>query len=318
MQGRVIFGRQGKKDIFASEFNPYDMHRYLNIALAALLVLACIFGCQPISYYRSAGVEIPKDSIEYAGYVETQRVITTPGAERIAKVRVRDSGLSMDCSYPDVLNIARRKARTIGGNLLVVTEKKQYQTKSKCFRLIGDIYKVPSLEGMEAQISWHPKRPLLAGDLRAAAPGNSTGLPALSCLFTCKTKGDYFNEVILRSETLFFCDSSWLPADPAQRAFLLRRAQLHFDLAETHVRRVKAALTALGRDLPAITGQNRSLTEKQWAEFKKQAAALDAELSGPDPAAALQRWENLVRGELAATEKYFGDQIIDLHKPKRK
>ncbi|MCC6458955.1 MAG: hypothetical protein IT260_00700 [Saprospiraceae bacterium] len=292
------------------------MHRYLNIALLSLLALAIVPGCQPISYYRSAGVEIQKDPIDYAGYLETQRLITTPGAERIAKVRVRDSGLSMDCSYPDVLNIARRKARSIGGNLLVVTEKKQYHTKSKCFRLIGDIYKVPSLEGLEAQISWHSKRPLMPGDLRGAVQ-TSSGLPSLACFFTCKTKGDFFNEVILRTETIFLSDSSWLPADATQRAFLLRRAQLHFDLAEVHVRRLKAALLALGSDLPAITGQNRPLTQKQQTEFRKQAAALDAELNSADPAAVLQRWENLLHGELAATEQYFGDIIIDLHKPKR-
>mgnify|MGYP001306837410 CR=1 FL=1 len=315
---------EGKKDIFAAGFNPINMHRFIvaGVVLFAWLVLfaACrpLLFRSPLSYYRSVGVEIKKDSIDYAGVIVEGKFPKVDSARLLARLRVRDAiGNVMDCSYGDMLQIALAKSRYIGGNLLHVTEKKQYQNKSRCFRIIGDIYAVPSLEGLEAQIRWHSKRPLLPGDLRGKRPASPlSALPPIAASFTCKTKGDYYKSVILRTETSFWSDSTYLPDDPGQRAFALRRAQLHFDLAEVHVRRLKSTLAGFGRDLSSITGQCRPLTEKQLLEYKQQVQILDAELQSGAQGAVLERWESQVKGELAATEQYFGDYETVLKKPK--
>lgn len=291
------------------------MHRLL-LLLPALLWL--LTSCNPPVRLIPGNVQTGLDSVEYAGVVENARDVDLRAAKYLAKVKVGDFGASLDCTYPDVLELAFDKARALGGNLLVLTEHKRNEVKSRCHTIKGEIYAIPSLEGLESQIRWHPKRPLLNGDLRGKAPkaaGNA--LPPLYNTIGGRVGGDYFKEAILRTETLFHADSTWLPADEARADFARRRAQLHFDLAELHARRLKSALAALGPDLPALTSQSRPMTAKQQAALREETAALEAELAGSQAETALERWENKVKAELTALEQYYGDFTVDLRKKKR-
>lgn len=291
------------------------MHR-LFILLPALLWL--LVSCNPPVRLIPGNVKTGLDSLEYAGVVENAKEVDLREAKFLARVKVGDLGASLDCTYPDVLGMALNKARTIGGNLLVLTEHKRNEVKSNCHTIRGEIYTFPSLEGVEKQIRWHPKRPLLAGDLRGrAAKGKpNTPLPAF-CTISCRVGGDYFKEAIIRTETIFWADSTYLPADSAQMDFARRRAQLHFNLAELHARRLKSTLADLGPNLPALTSQFRPLTAKQQAALREEAAALEKELAGGQKDAVLERWESRIQGELVALEQFYRDFAIDLRKKKR-
>ncbi len=291
------------------------MHRLI-ILLPALLGL--LSSCNPPVRLIPGNIQTGLDSVEYAGVVENARDVDLRAAKLLAKVKVGDLGVSLDCAYPDVLERGFDKARSIGGNLLVLTEHKRNEVKSNCHTIKGEIYACPSLEGMESQIRWHPKRPLLNGDLRGKAPrpaGNQ--LPPLHCTISCRVGGDYFKEAIIRTETLFWADSTYLPGDSARMDFARRRAQLHFNLAELHARRLKSALVDLGPNLPELTRQFRPMTAKQQAALREETAALEAELAGGQRDAMLERWENKISGELAALERFYGEYLVDLRKKKR-
>ncbi len=287
------------------------MFRLIFLALPILYLLG---SCNPPARTYPARVNTGLDSTEYAGHVEGMQTVDLRKARNLAKFKVGDLGLSIDCSYPEVLVKAKGMARKIGGNLIVVDVHKRFETKSNCHKIIGYIYAVPSLEGLESEISWHPKRPLMPGDLRGK-PGNPAApLPPLACSINCRVGGDYFNEAIIRSWTTFKTDSTYLTADTA---FVLRRAQLQFDLAELHARKLKSALAAFGTDLPALTGQYRGLLAREQESLREQAAALDAELVHGDHNAVLTRWEARVQGELSTLDQYFGEIFIDLHVKKK-
>lgn len=289
--------------------------------IAAIATVCCVLlnACAPPIRLIPSRVKTGLDSVVYAGVVEGAHQVDLRNARFLAKVKVGDLGVTLDCTYPDALNNAKDVARSIGGNLLVITEHKQYQEKSKCHRIKADIYAVPSLEGVESEIYWHPARPLLPGDMRGQpAPGNA--LPRLHCTFTFRLGGDFFKSVILRSETIFWADSAAKASSPDQAAFTLRRAQLHFNLAELHARRLKAALAAMGPDLPAITAGYRPLLAKQTVEYQAQSSAFEQELAAgsANADAVLERWTKQVQQELTALEAYFGDQTVVLKKQKKK
>lgn len=288
------------------------MLRFLPIVLAGLgLLSACN---QPVRTYPFT-VNSGLDSTEYAGHVEGLSAVDLSKARYLAKFKVGDLGVNIDCSYPDALRKAKDVARGIGGNLIVVTTHKRHEYKSKCHKIIGNIYVVPSLEGVESQILWHAKRPLMPGDLRGKRPaGTPPGLPPLSTTLDCRITGDYFAEAVIRTRSAFWSDSTFMAADSA---FALRRAQLHFDLTELHARKLKAALVQLGSNLPAITGQHQALLANEREQLRAQKAALDAELANGNRDAVLARWENSVRGELATLDAYWGDILVNLRKKKR-
>lgn len=288
----------------------------LFILLPALLWL--LVSCNPPVRLIPGNVKTGLDSIEYAGVVENAREVDLRAAKLLAKVKVGDFGASLDCAYPDVLGLALNKARSIGGNLLVLTEHKRNEVKSNCHTIRGEIYTFPSLEGVERQIRWHPKRPLMTGDLRGRpAKGKPNTPPPAYCTISCRVGGDYFNQAIIRTETLFWADSTYLPADSAQMDFARRRAQLHFNLAELHARRLKSALADLGPNLPALTSQFRPMTAKQQAALREEAAAFETELAGGQKQAVLERWESRLRTDLMTLDRFYVDFIVDLRKKKR-
>lgn len=292
----------------------------LRLSLCCTVCLVLMHACAPPVSTIPKRVITGLDSAEYAGIVESPGNIDLSGARFLAKVKVGDLGISLDCTYPDVLSLAKQKAQSIGGNLLVLTEHKQYQEKSKCHRIKGDIYAAPTLEGLESQIYWHPKRPLLAGDFRGRTTlPQVNSQPPVRCAITCRVGGDYFKAFILRTETIFWADSTFLPADDTRKAFALRRAQLLFDLAELHARQIKAQLVAFGPDLPTVTSKFRSITAQAQADLGQQSQSFNSELSGAGDAAAgvLERWENQVREEMRRLEPYFGDIRVDLRKKKK-
>ncbi len=287
------------------------MYRFFFITLAGLWLLS---SCNQPARTYPLRVNSGLDSTEYAGHVEGLQAVDLRTARYLAKFKVGDLGVNIDCAYPDALRKGKDLARKNGGNLIVITTHKRFEVKSKCHKIIGNIYVVPSLEGLESQIFWHAKRPLMPGDLRGKRPVGSTNLPPVRSTLDCRIGGDYLWEAVIRTRSVFWADSTYMPADSA---FALRRAQLHFDLTELHARKLKSTLVELGNDLPALTGQHQALLAKEREALRAQTATLDGELANGDRDAVLARWEGMVRGELATLEQFWGDILVDLRKKKR-
>lgn len=283
--------------------------------IATCIAAYVLSSCNPPVRLRPRNVQTGLDSTLYIGIVEHPLSVDLRTARFLAKIKVGDLGVSLDCRYPDVLNHAADRARSIGGNLLVITEHKQNNVKSNCHVIRGDIYAAPQLEGMENRMWWHPARTLLPGDLRGALNQlPQAPLPPLHTEITCRLGGDFVKMAIIRTETIFYCDSTYLPPAPSQTTLALRRAQLHFDLAELHARRLKAALADLGPNLSALTRQVRDLTARQQELLRTEQAAMDAELSTETSDAILTRWDTQIKTELSALSPYAGEVLVGLRK----
>ena len=290
------------------------MFRFL--FFVAVFIAYLLSACNPPVRVRPARPNTGLDSTLYVGVVEEKLDVDLRKATYLAKIKVGDLGVTLDCRYPDVLGHATARARSLGGNLLVITEHTRNQVKSNCHRIKGEIYAIPSLEGLERRIVWHPARPLLRGDLRGDRDSLlATPLPRRSAVITCRLGGDFFKEAVIRTETFFLTDSAYLPATAADAA--LRRAQLHFDLAELHARRLKVAIAAIGPDLPALTGNYQALAARQQEQLRAEQTALDAELDANNAEEMFSRWETAIRTGLSELEGYRADYSVDLRKKKK-
>lgn len=291
------------------------MFRLIIIAGFSLFLMQA---CRPPVRLKPSRVNTGLDSTFYAGIVEDAKSVDLRQARFLARIKVGDLGISLDCTYPDVLDLATEEVRRIGGNLLVITEHTQNSSKSLCHKIKGEIYRVDSLEGLEPQIHWHPARPLLTGDLRGKMPPDvENALPPIVATISCRIGGDYFKEAIIRTETVFFTDSTYKTGNSERNSFLLRRAQLQFDLAELHARKLKARLLDLGPDVTAITGRFRELTAEQQKRLVQEAQTLDADLEKNNAPAVLENWHIRIQAQLNALATMDVDQVVDLRKKKR-
>lgn len=288
------------------------------ILFASCLALCFAQGCiQPVRLKLTNG-KTGLDSTFYAGIAENPQALDLRKARKLARIVVGDYGVTLDCRYHDVLGKATDRARKIGGNLLVITEHTRNTVKSNCHRIKGEVYLVSKLEGMEDRIWWHPQRQLLPGDLRGERDSfPATGLPPVKVEITGRLGGDFYNVAIGRTETIFYCDSTFRPADPQRAAFALRRAQVYFDLAELHARRLKEALAAIGPDLPKLTDQIRPLTTRQQELLRAELATFESEIIGKNADDALSRRETRIKTELAGLEQFAGELVVDLRKRKK-
>lgn len=286
---------------------------FLTFSLLVLLLSSCVLGSienPPVrTTPRRAKTGLPP--VPYAAVLSPDQAGAVAQARSLVKIKVIDRGRSRDCEYPEVLDRARNKAMSLGGNVLLVTEHRlPSQTGSSCSRIRAEVFVVPSLEGLEREIRWDKSRRLLPGDLRGK-PG-SAALPPVRCTLKYRLLGDFFTHINVRTQTLFLTDSTWRPE---AGALYLRRAQLHFDLAEISARGFKSELTALAPNLKAMTGQAKSLLQKYQAEYQRRAAEFDAawEQTGLSET-VLAEWEYMVRAELTVSADHAGDVKVSLLK----
>lgn len=247
----------------------------------------------------------------YAAILTAEQVASFTRSSYLLDLAVVDRGRSRDCEYPEVLERARNKAMAVGGNVLVVTKHRlPDQTGSSCSRIRAQVFRAPSLEGLESEIRWDTSRPLLPGDLRGKR--GSVGLPPVHCTLKYRLLGDFFNDFTVRTQTLFSSDSTWRPETGN---LFLRRAQLHFDLAELAARGFKAELTALAPNLRAMTGQAKEIMKKHQSAWQLRAAGFDAEWEAAGRSeAVLTAWEQGIARELADSAARFGDVTVSLRR----
>lgn len=289
------------------------MHKYTITGFSLLLFL---IACAPPVKTIPRKIQTGLDSTTYVGVVGlNDEAPNFNRARPIARIKVKDRGWSLDCLYPEVLQLAREKAMDIGGNLLLITEhRKPENDRSRCDRIEAEVYRMKDLRGMEAEIFWHPDRRLGEADLRGRG---GAAFPPVVCHIRHRLLGDFFNSIQVRTITTFLSDSTGRAAAENNR-WDLRRAQLHFDLAEIQSRLFKEKMAALAPDLSEMTKQAKPLIAAAQQAGRQQAEALDLSLRGStNPEQVLDAWEADVRRTLAGLQHLAGDQITRL-KPQKK
>ena len=285
--------------------------------LAGFSLLLFLVACAPPVKTIPRKVQTGLDSTTYVGVVGLDDEAPNFNRARpIARIKVKDRGWSIDCLYPEVLQLAREKAMNLGGNLLLITEhRKPENDRSRCDRIEAEVYRMKDLRGMEAAIFWHPDRRLGEADLRGRG---GEAFPPVVCHIRHRLLGDFYNSIQVRTLTTFLSDSTGR-ADAGNRAWDLRRAQLHFDLAEIQSRLFKEKMAALAPNLAEMTKQAKPLIAAAQQAYGQQAEALDLALQGSaNPVQVLDAWEADARRTLAGLQHLAGDQIVRLKPPKKR
>ena len=109
--------------------------------ISAICVLFLICGCGT-SQKATVINESPPLSGQTKVEVYAERHIVPEGSKLIGKIKIGDTGFSVNCNYDDVIRAAKEKARAMGGNYLQITKHKTPDLLSTCHRIEANVYLV--------------------------------------------------------------------------------------------------------------------------------------------------------------------------------
>lgn len=104
-------------------------------------ILIFAAGCAPKVRTTVSQKYQPLDYKEEVMVIELQEM-APDSAELLGTVKIGDAGMSVQCSYGQVLEKAKEEARKSGGNVLKITTHKTPDFMSSCHRITAEILKV--------------------------------------------------------------------------------------------------------------------------------------------------------------------------------
>jgi len=145
-------------------------------------------------------------------------------------------------------------------------------------------------------ISWNENRKLTWSDFKAApkklSPNAALTESGMSIELKCDGKT---SEAVVKC--YFTPDKSW--TKDKQSAYLLRHEQLHFDITELFVRKLRLQLARFGNNCEALSKHIEEYYQRNYKEFVAYQAAYDQESEHSLNKEKQAYWEAKVARELA-------------------
>ena len=145
----------------------------------------------------------------------------------------KDGGLTLDCSYSTVTNLAIEKAREIGANGIKITEHKYPDNMSSCHRIKGVFLYSENMWKYEDQIIWTKERNLEFRDFRDSTFNKDLVSTTMSG-FSFQFKSNPIKGLVdVEVNTFFKPFESFINSTDT---VVLQLQQLHFDASELYSR----------------------------------------------------------------------------------
>ena len=116
------------------------MKKLLVLSLSFILISAC--GIKNKLYISTFASPLPPSTfVEVIG----SNAVVTPNSKMLGTGNITDSGLTatVNCTYAKVVEQAQINARTMGGDLIVITQHIDPGIVSSCHRILFTVYKKP-------------------------------------------------------------------------------------------------------------------------------------------------------------------------------
>lgn len=189
---------------------------------------------------------------------ENENIDTIQCINALGSFEIKDGGFSLDCSYDRVKNIAKNKARSIGGNAVKITEHKLPDLWSTCHRIKFDVYNLDSIIDFQKEMIWSSTNKLNWQLFKGAPKIDNTSL-------FCGYIDVQFNDVKFMGSKgevnicpIFLFQCSWV--QPSKKnTQLLEYNQIKFDLLEIYSRMMRKEFDKYQID-----------TQDEWQKFAEE------------------------------------------------
>lgn len=176
---------------------------------------------------------------------------------KLGVFETKDGGLSFDCSYEKVKNLAKQKARNIGGNSVKIIEHKLPDAWSTCHRIKFEVHKLENISKFQKELLWSSTNKLKWEYFKGAPKIDKSS-------YFCGYMDVQFNdvnslngkgEVNVLPTFLFECSY----VQPLKKdKYLLEYNQVKFDLLEIYSRKMRSEFA-----------KSEINTQEKWLKFAK-------------------------------------------------
>jgi len=216
----------------------------------AILVTALVLqNCAPKKIVSSTSKYPPLSEAETFIVFTEEDPIDISGEEIIGEIRMKDNGLSLNCSYESILAIALKEARHMGANGLKIYEHQVPDTWSTCHRIKAKAIRLQNAKQYEKEIIWQPGRRLEKADFKGPVENRPHQAATMSFIrYNIDALAPFSSKFTFRVQTVFDCRSSYLK-DGYNPEQVLEHEQGHFDITELFARKYLKAIQEQVHDL---------------------------------------------------------------------
>jgi hypothetical protein len=156
-------------------------------------------------------------------------------------------------------------------------------------------------------IRWKQDYKLKWEDFEGNADPSSSFSAQSNCMFSYKASVDYKSGEMTLSLLIYPCftkKASWVIRENKQDG-LLKHEQLHFDICELYIRRLRKQISALELNLLDPGAQIRIAFERAWSDYQVAQSLYDEESRHGLILDAQEKWETQVKKNLDELEEFM-------------
>ena len=222
----------------------------------------------------------------------------------IGEVSAKDNGFSVNCGYYQNIENLKDIARASGANLVKITQLKEPNKWSSCFRLWGKIYKVDDPKLYETKIEWSENRRLTWDDFKGEPDTEAypNTLAITNSGFGIESSFNPFKASEIIVHNTFNTFKSWgLPNH--KNEYVLRHEQIHFDITEIYTRKLRKSLADNNLTSKDVS-RARAFFDATFQEYQLFQERYDADTQKGEKKDTQEKWEAIVEIELAKYDAY--------------
>ncbi len=227
---------------------------------------------------------------------------------KIGVIKTGDKGLSINCSYVELIELIKERSRLAGANLIKITKRKYPDLITNCDRITADLYSVSNIKKYENEITWTSGRRLSWEDFKRVENGsNAQGdFNALShCGILAQTGRMHIwasGKVFVNA--VFYTNNSWVNSNRKDSQFL-EHEQLHFDLAELYARKMRKAFNEAGMTGSNVVVMVDFVHRKYFKEYKERIEVYENETDYGHNYTKQRAWNQMIKEELDELHGYL-------------
>ena len=228
--------------------------------------------------------------------------------QNIGEFQLKDGGLTVDCSYEHVLDLAKNKARKLGGNAIRITQHKMPGAFSTCHQIKFEILKMTDVFAFQKMLIWSKENKI---DWKYFKGAPKIERPSFLCATLNVDYKDYKIGGKGRIEVLpvIVFDCSYIHPN-YQNKHQLEYNQLKFDLLELYARKMREAFNAANID-SQMKWQKfaEEIYNEIFNDFETEIYYLETETNFGLEYTETLRWKYRLKEELAETASLSTDSI---------
>lgn len=226
---------------------------------------------------------------------------------KIGVFSIKDGGLTFDCSYERVKDLAKQKARSLGGNAVKIIEHELPSIWSTCHRIKFEVYKLENISKFQKELLWSSTNKLKWEYFKGAPKIDKSS-------FFCGYMDVQFNninsirgkgKVIVLPTFLFECSY----VQPLKEdKYLLEYNQVKYDLLEIYSRKMrkefaKSEINTKDKWMKFA----KSIYDKVYTEYKTDIFNLETETNFGNDYSGLAGWKFKIEKGLKELKEFSSD-----------